>query len=63
MSLERAAARQTSVFTASEYHCWDGAEWVQPFKVDCIRNAITSECCQRYDHAHDKCEPVTTLVS
>ncbi|KAJ5597561.1 hypothetical protein N7537_007645 [Penicillium hordei] len=37
-------------------HNWNETGWVQPFKVNCIRDAITSNRCQRCRHARDKCE-------
>ncbi|KAJ5203240.1 hypothetical protein N7449_005319, partial [Penicillium cf. viridicatum] len=42
---------------------WNETEWVRPFKVNCIRDAITSKRCQRCRHVHDKCEPVSILIS
>ncbi|KAJ6149221.1 hypothetical protein N7471_000420 [Penicillium samsonianum] len=35
---------------------WDETEWVRPFKVNCIRNTVTSKRCQRCFRASDKCE-------
>lgn len=42
---------------------WNETEWVRPFKVNCIPDAITSRRCQRCRHTHDKCEPVIILIS
>ncbi|KGO64154.1 hypothetical protein PITC_087400 [Penicillium italicum] len=41
---------------------WDAAEWTQPFKMNCIRDAVTPESCQRFNHIHKQCEPVSTLI-
>lgn len=41
---------------------WDETEWVRPFKVNCIRNTVTSKRCQRCFRASDKCELVSILI-
>ncbi|CDM36978.1 unnamed protein product [Penicillium roqueforti FM164] len=35
---------------------WDETKWGQPFKVNCIRDPVTSKRCQRCCHARHRCE-------